>query len=109
MARGPVFTDATRNSIQAAGQAQFKHRQLKGKSCNEIQEMLFCERDINWNDYPTACKRGTCCVKKPMIIEIRDKSGNITGTCSRNKWVIDTEIPIFNHNPDYVNALVMIQ
>mgnify|MGYP001102514838 CR=1 FL=1 len=99
--------DATRNSIQAAGQAQFKHQQLMRKSCNEIQEMLFTERGINWNDYTTSCKRGTCCIKKPMTIEARDKSGNITGTCSRNKWVIDTEIPIFNYDPQYINAHVM--
>ncbi len=51
--------DATRNSIQMAGQAQFSHNQLMNKSCNVIQEMLWQEKDINWNDYPAKCKRGT--------------------------------------------------
>ena len=55
--------DATRNSIQMVGQANFSHNELQNKSCNVIQEMLFQERDINWNDFPTHLKRGSCCVK----------------------------------------------
>ncbi len=51
--------DAIRNSIQMAGQYQFSHNQLMNKSCDEIQEMLFQERGINWNNYPTFFKRGT--------------------------------------------------
>ena len=49
--------DATRNSIEAAGHANFSQSQLHGKTCNEIQELLF-QKGINWNDYPTDCKRG---------------------------------------------------
>ena len=55
--------DATRNSIQMVGQANFSHSELQNKSCNVIQEMLFQKRDINWNDFPTHLKRGSCCVK----------------------------------------------
>lgn len=51
--------DAVRNSIQMAGQANFSHKQLQNKSCNEIQEMLFQEKGINWNDYWPHFKRGT--------------------------------------------------
>lgn len=51
--------DAVRNSIQCAGQAQFSHKALNGVSCDEIQEMLFKEKGINWNDYPAKFKRGT--------------------------------------------------
>ena len=50
--------DATRNSIQMVGQANFSHNELQGKSCNAIQDMLLTQRDINWNDYPTHWKRG---------------------------------------------------
>lgn len=50
--------DATRNSIQMVGQANFSHNELQGKSCNVIQDMLLTQRDINWNDYPTRWKRG---------------------------------------------------
>lgn len=32
--------DASRNSIQMVGQANFSHKELQNKSCNEIQDML---------------------------------------------------------------------
>ena len=50
--------DATRNSIQMVGQANFSHNELQGKSCNMIQDMLLTQKNINWNDYPTRWKRG---------------------------------------------------
>lgn len=56
--------DATRNSIQMVGQANFSHKELQNKSCNDIQNMLLTEKDINWNDLITYKKRGSCCVKK---------------------------------------------
>jgi len=55
--------DATRNSIQMAGRAYFSHTELNKKSCNEIQEMLFQQKQINWNDYPWFFKRG-CYIRK---------------------------------------------
>ena len=50
--------DATRNSIQMVGQANFSHKELQNKTCNMIQDMLHEQKGINWNDYPTVCKRG---------------------------------------------------
>jgi tRNA(His) 5'-end guanylyltransferase len=55
--------DATRNSIQMVGQANFSHTELQGKSCNEIQDMLHEQRGINWNDFPTRWKRGIAWTK----------------------------------------------
>ena len=52
--------DATRNSIQGLGQANFSHKKLQGKSCNNIQEMLLLQKDINWNDVEPYFKRGGC-------------------------------------------------
>lgn len=51
--------DATRNSIQMVGQANFSHKELQGCSCNVIQDMLHEQRGINWNDFPVHWKRGT--------------------------------------------------
>ena len=50
--------DATRNSIQMVGQANFSHSELQDCSCNVIQDMLHEQRGINWNDFPTRWKRG---------------------------------------------------
>ena len=59
--------DATRNSIQMVGQANFPHSELQGKSCNMIQDMLHEQRGINWNDYPTRWKRGVAWTKEKGI------------------------------------------
>jgi tRNA(His) guanylyltransferase len=56
--------DAVRNSIQMLGQHYFSHSKLQGKSCDEIQEMLFQEHQINWNDLEVEKKRGTYFLKK---------------------------------------------
>lgn len=60
--------DATRNSIQMVGQANFSHSELQDKSCNMIQDMLHEQKGINWNDFPTDCKRGSCCIKTELNI-----------------------------------------
>lgn len=95
--------DCVRNSIQSVGQANFSHNQLHGKNCINIQDMLMLEKGINWNDYPTHLKRGSCCIKKPFKINEGTEQEAI-----RNKWVIDTEIPIFSQDKDYVNKLIFI-
>lgn len=92
--------DATRNSIQSVAQANFSHKQLEGKNCNELQEMLWQEKGINWNDYPTHLKRGSCCVKSTYTLEVDGKD------VQRSKWVIDNEIPIFSQNTCYVNGRI---
>ena len=86
--------DATRNSIQMVGQANFSHKELQNKSCNMIQDMLHEEKGINWNDFPTHQKRGTCVVRKP-----NDKG--------YSEWVIDKEIPIFKgEGRKYIEDLI---
>lgn len=49
--------DATRNAIQMVGQTYFSHKQLHGKSCDDIQELMF-QKGINFNDYSPYWKRG---------------------------------------------------
>ena len=61
--------DATRNSILSVGQAMFSHKKLQGASCKQIQEMLFQEKGINWNDYSSDCKKGTYLRRLPGRIE----------------------------------------
>ena len=99
--------DATRNSIQMVGQANFSHNELQNKSCNVIQDMLFQERDINWNDFPTHLKRGSCCVRKPAVYAKSVDGQVITWGNERTGWVIDTEIPIFKgEGRDYIENLI---
>lgn len=104
--------DASRNSIQMVGQANFSHKELQNKSCNDIQDMLMVQKGINWNDLPTYQKRGSCCVRNKIVIEsdgvmataqLRDTSK------SENEWIINTDIPIFKgEGREYIDRLVFI-
>ncbi|MDE5830514.1 MAG: tRNA(His) guanylyltransferase Thg1 family protein, partial [Clostridia bacterium] len=110
--------DASRNSIQMVGQANFSHKELQNKSCNDIQDMLMMQKGINWNDFPIYQKRGSCCIKEkyfePVDEEMLPNKGKsnlsfkFDDGCSnpcedidtetgvwRTKWIIDTNIPIF--------------
>lgn len=81
--------DATRNSIQMVGQANFSHKELQNKSCNDIQDMLFTQKGINWNDFPAHKKRGTAIIK------------------DENGWYIDTNMPeLINEDRNYVERFV---
>lgn len=84
--------DASRNSIQMVAQSKFSHRELQGKSCAELQEMLMTTYDINWNNYPTDCKRGSACVRQG------------------EDWIIDKEMPILRGiNRKYVNSAILFE
>lgn len=103
--------DASRNSIQMVGQANFSHKELQNKSCNQIQDMLI-DKGINWNDLPTHQKRGSCCVRNNIVIstdgtteiaQLRDSSE------SENVWIIDKEIPIFKGEcREYIDKLINV-
>ena len=81
--------DATRNSIQMVGQANFSHQELQNKTCNMIQDMLHEQKGINWNDFPIPCKRGTACVK------------------TNEGFDIDYEMPILKgEDRQYVDSLI---
>lgn len=96
--------DASRNSIQMVGQANFSQKELQNKSCNKIQDMLFTQKEINWNDLPTYQKRGSCCIKEyyqSEEVDIKD------GACIRSRWIIDKEIPIFKgQGRNYIEKLI---
>lgn len=91
--------DATRNSIQMVGQANFSHKELHGKSCNNIQDMLMEQKNVSWNDYPTYQKRGSCCIKENYETE----------NGMRTRWIVDKDIPIFKGDGrEYVDRFVYV-
>ena len=98
--------DASRNSIQMVGQANFSHKELQNKSNNQIQDMLMLEKGINWNDFPTHQKRGSCCIKEfyqDEYVDIKDDP------CIRSRWIIDKEIPIFKgENRNYIERFIYV-
>lgn len=104
--------DASRNSIQMVGQANFSHKELHCKTCNDIQDMLMLQKNINWNDFPTHQKRGTCVVRNKIVLENNDITETIMLkdiTKSENEWIIDKEIPVFKgEGREYIEKLVMV-
>lgn len=112
--------DASRNSIQMVGQANFSHKELQNKSCNDIQDMLMTQKGINWNDFPTYQKRGSCVIKEEYWIdkntgkeyssECKSFLNNINygeSDLKRTRWIIDKNIPIFkSDNRQYVEKLI---
>tara|TARA_Y100000310_G_scaffold321546_1_gene379335 strand:+ start:13887 stop:15131 length:1245 start_codon:yes stop_codon:yes gene_type:complete len=89
--------DCNRNSIQGLGQAHFSHKALQKKSCNEIQDMLMLEKQINWNDAHTYFKRGGC-VYKNLSVDVIESE----------RVIIDDDIPIFTKDREYVEHLVQL-
>ena len=84
--------DAVRNSIQSLGQAHFSPKQLHGVNTTEIQEILFKEKGINWNDLPPNQKRGRAVVKETYTLD---------GT-ERSRWVVDRNNPTFTQDRNYL-------
>lgn len=55
--------DCVRNSIAMAAQTYFSHKRLHGLNSAQMQELLWAENGINWNNYPDGAKRGRVCVR----------------------------------------------
>lgn len=89
--------DATRNSIQMVAQSLFSHKELQNKNCKELQELMFQEKGVNWNDFDNVCKRGSCIIKETY---------NISEECTRTRWIVDKDIPIFTQDREYIDKYV---
>jgi tRNA(His) 5'-end guanylyltransferase len=101
--------DCTRNSISMAASANFSHKLLEGKSSSEKQEMLFQEKNINWNDYETKFKRGSIIKKFPIQVEIKENPKGeigVGGYATRNKWLPDARTPVFTQDKQYLYDLI---
>lgn len=80
--------DWKRNSIQMLGRANFSQKALHGLNCDQIQEKLWQEKEINWAQLPIHIKRGSC-------VKYQDE-----------KWVVDTAIPDFGKDRQYIEKFV---
>lgn len=81
--------DAVRNSISMAAQAHFSHKRLQGVNGNQMQEMLFTEHGINWNDYPVECRRGQVVVRETgerEVTYIDKRTGQECTTKAMRTW-----------------------
>ena len=84
--------DATRNSIQMVAQSLYSHRELQGKNCDELQEMIF-QKGINWAHYQPWQKHGIC-IRKVMVDKDADNA--------RGVWQPDYDTPVFTQDRNYI-------
>lgn len=104
--------DATRNSVSMAAHALLGHKATMNKSGAEKQEMMFQEKGVNWNDYPTKFKRGVVIFKETYLKDVvnpTDMDGNSEPevlSVARTRWSIDTETPIFTQDKEYLLNLI---
>lgn len=89
--------DAVRNSIQSLAQAHFSARELHGVNCDGLQEMLFQQCGINWNDLAPAQKRGRAA---------RRVTTEVDGV-TRSRWQIE-DVPTFTADRGYIDGLVYV-
>ncbi|MFD0474430.1 tRNA(His) guanylyltransferase Thg1 family protein [Nonomuraea thailandensis] len=95
--------DCVRNSITMAAQARFSHQRLRGRSTGDMQEMLWSQHGINWNDYPDGAKRGRVCVRHTEEREAgwtEQRTGRqIAARALRSRWASGAA-PHFTAKPD---------
>ncbi len=83
--------DAVRNSITMAAQAKFSHRELHLVNTSQMQEMLWQQHGINWNDYPDGVKRGRVVRREtgefPLSYVDKRTKEAVNTTAVRSWWV----------------------
>lgn len=95
--------DAVRNSIAMAAQAHFSHKRLHRVNTSQMQELLWSEKGINWNDYPDGCKRGRVVVRESgeRLVTYEDRrTGQEMSTVALRSWRTVEDAPHFTAQPD---------
>jgi len=96
--------DATKNSISMVAQANFSHKSLQGLNGSQLQDKLFQEKGINWNDLPAWQKRGAAIIKRQKPKTVAYNGNEVT--VMRNVWETDFETPIFSQDKNYIEQYV---
>lgn len=105
--------DATRNSVSMTAQAHFPHARLQGLSNSELQELLWREAGINWNDLPVGFKRGRVVERVATVrdMEYVDKRTGETRQqqgVTRHEWRV-THPPVFSQERDWLLSRIPAQ
>jgi tRNA(His) guanylyltransferase len=110
--------DATRNSISSVAQSLYSHKELNGKSTDQMQEMIF-QKAQNWNNYPVGQKRGRVLAKRIKLVPVKqeaydkskDKSSFVINEngifVERNAWTI-LDPPIFTSSKEFIRDEIFV-
>ena len=98
--------DASRNSLSVTAQAHFPHGRLQGLDAAELHELLWSEKEINWNDLPVGFKRGRV-VERVTVSKTVEYVDKRTGeqkreeNVTRHEWRM-TESPVFSQEKEWL-------
>jgi len=81
--------DATRNSIQSVAQSMYSPKELHGKNCDMLQEMIF-QKGTNWNDLAPILKHGRAIIK------------------TEQGWEADSNTPVFTQDRAYLGQRIPV-
>lgn len=98
--------DAIRNAIQMLGQAHFSNKQLQGKSREDIKSMLISLKNIYFDCMPLEFQRGVCCYKTLQEHQRIDMKTDERTAYMRGVWKLDTAVPVFHLERDYIERFV---
>lgn len=91
--------DATRNSVQMVAHAHFRSEELEGLNIDQLQEMLWTRRGINWNDLDPMLKRGRFVEKQSVTADVaysdrQTGETRVAVAVERSQWVV-VAAPVF--------------
>ena len=103
--------DAIKNSISMVAQSLFSHKSLQGLNGLEMIKKMKDEKDIIYEEeYSNIERRGSITHRlEPMTQnkEIKMKDGSIkTIAYTRSEWGIDSNIPVFKDDREYINKFI---
>jgi tRNA(His) 5'-end guanylyltransferase len=102
--------DAARNSLSMTAQAHFPHERLQGLGSAEMHELLWKEKQINWNDLPAGFKRGRV-VERVIVSKAVDYVDKRSGeqkrqeNVARHQWRV-TDPPVFSQEKEWLRSRI---
>ena len=95
--------DAKRNSINMLAQSLFSHKELQGLTCDQMQELMFQKKGINWGKLEGGRKAGFIAVK-----EKESKPAYSRGPVADNSVMVERNIWKAVPSPETVSKLRVI-
>lgn len=98
-------SDATRNAISQAAYYIVGKKATRKRTTAQMNEALF-EKGVNFNEYEPRIKRGA--VIRQITYE-KIGTNPLTGEqipCTRRRWELDPNTPVFARDPSYLDGLL---
>lgn len=95
--------DASKNSVSMSARHYYSHKELHGKTCAEMQELMW-QKGVNWNDYPAFFKRGSFFLRRkstrPFTTEELERikepyRSKVAGTVQERSDIVKIDMPSF--------------